>query len=37
MTQPYAEQSAAIEENYYQLKPLEHFGVGGLSHISCSS
>jgi uncharacterized protein YdiU (UPF0061 family) len=37
MTQPYAEQSTAIEENYYQLKPLEQFGVGGLSHISCSS
>ncbi|WP_404416427.1 protein adenylyltransferase SelO family protein [Marinospirillum sp.] len=37
MTQPYAEQSAAIEENYYRLKPLEHFGVGGLSHYSCSS
>lgn len=37
MTQPYAEQSAAIEKHYDRLKPLEHFGVGGLSHYSCSS
>ena len=37
MTQPYAEQSQDIEEKYYRLKPVEFFGVGGLSHLSCSS
>jgi uncharacterized protein YdiU (UPF0061 family) len=37
MTQPYAEQSQAIEEKYYRLKPSEFFEVGGLSHLSCSS
>ncbi len=37
MTQPYAEQSQAIEDKYYRLKPPEFFGVGGLSHLSCSS
>lgn len=37
MTQPYAEQSRRIEDKYYQLKPLELFGVGGASHYSCSS
>ncbi len=37
MTQPYAEQSQEIEEKYYRLKPVEFFGVGGLSHLSCSS
>ncbi len=37
MDEPYAEQSADVEEKYYQLKPLELFGVGGLSHYSCSS
>jgi uncharacterized protein YdiU (UPF0061 family) len=37
MTQPYAEQSKDVEEKYYRLKPAELFGVGGLSHYSCSS
>ncbi|WP_299495182.1 protein adenylyltransferase SelO family protein [uncultured Shewanella sp.] len=37
MSQPYAEQSKAIEDKYYRLKPLEFFEVGGLSHLSCSS
>ena len=37
MTQPYAEQSKAVEGKYYKLKPLEFFAVGGLSHVSCSS
>jgi uncharacterized protein YdiU (UPF0061 family) len=37
MTQPYAEQSKAVEEKYYRLKPREFFEVGGLSHLSCSS
>lgn len=37
MTQPYAEQSQEVEDKYYRLKPPEFFGVGGLSHLSCSS
>jgi uncharacterized protein YdiU (UPF0061 family) len=37
MTQPYAEQSKAIEEKYYRLKPTEFFNIAGLSHVSCSS
>ena len=37
MTQPYAEQSQEVEDKYYQLKPLEFFKVGGVSHLSCSS
>jgi uncharacterized protein YdiU (UPF0061 family) len=37
MTQPYAEQSQAVEEGYYRRKPAEFFNVGGLSHLSCSS
>ncbi|MEX2475977.1 YdiU family protein [Marinobacter sp.] len=37
MTQPYAEQSADVEEKYYRLKPPELFEVGGSSHYSCSS
>jgi uncharacterized protein YdiU (UPF0061 family) len=37
MSQPYAEQSEAIADKYYQLKPAEFFEIGGLSHYSCSS
>ncbi len=37
ITQPYAEQSQAVEDNYYRRKPAEFFNVGGLSHLSCSS
>ncbi|WP_166259412.1 protein adenylyltransferase SelO [Marinobacter salicampi] len=37
LRQPYAEQSKAIEEKYYSLKPSRLFDVGGLSHYSCSS
>ena len=37
MTQPYAEQSQAVEEKYYRLKPSSLFHVGGVSHYSCSS
>lgn len=37
MTQPYAEQSQAVEDKYYRLKPSEFFELGGLSHYSCSS
>jgi uncharacterized protein YdiU (UPF0061 family) len=37
MTQPYAEQSQEVEDKYYRLKASEFFGVGGCSHLSCSS
>ncbi|MBU2954026.1 protein adenylyltransferase SelO [Marinobacter sp. F3R08] len=37
LTQPYAEQSNAVESHYYRLKPLELFDLGGFSHYSCSS
>ena len=34
---PYEEQSQAIEEKYYRLKPDQYFNAGGISHYSCSS
>ncbi|GGC06617.1 hypothetical protein GCM10011352_36050 [Marinobacterium zhoushanense] len=37
MTQPYAEQSKAVEDKYYRLKPQEYCNLGGVSHMSCSS
>ncbi|MGB1238716.1 MAG: protein adenylyltransferase SelO [Pseudomonadales bacterium] len=37
MAKPYDEQSSEIEAKYYRLKPYEYFGVGGVSHYSCSS
>lgn len=37
MTQPYAEQSKAVEEKYDRLKPAQFFETGGTSHYSCSS
>ncbi|UAL41576.1 protein adenylyltransferase SelO family protein [Shewanella inventionis] len=37
MTNPYAEQSQEVEDKYYRLKASEYFGVGGCSHLSCSS
>lgn len=37
MAQPYAEQSQAIEDQYYRLKPREFTNLGGVSHMSCSS
>jgi len=37
MTQPYAEQSKALEAKYYRLKPPEFSELGGVSHMSCSS
>lgn len=37
MTNPYAEQSKAIEERYYRQKPSEFFEIAGISHVSCSS
>ncbi len=35
MTQPYAEQRENM--SYYALKPAAYFGLGGVSHMSCSS
>ncbi|WP_421866217.1 protein adenylyltransferase SelO [Motiliproteus sp.] len=37
MTQPYVEQSKAVEDKYYRLKPLACWNLGGVSHMSCSS
>jgi uncharacterized protein YdiU (UPF0061 family) len=37
LTKPYDEQTEAIENKYYQLRPLEFFAAGGVSHYSCSS
>ncbi len=37
MSKPYLEQSKQIEEKYYVKKPLNYFGVAGISHITCSS
>ena len=37
LTAPYDEQSKEIENKYYQLRPLEFFGAGGVAHYSCSS
>ena len=34
---PYEEQSQAIEEKYYRLKPDQYLNAGGISHYSCSS
>lgn len=34
---PYDEQTKALEEKYYRLKPKEFFNAGGVSHYSCSS
>ena len=34
---PYEEQSQAIEQKYYRLKPNQYFNTGGISHYSCSS
>ncbi len=37
LSRPYEEQSQAIEEKYYRLKPEAFFNAGGVSHYSCSS
>ena len=37
MAQPYAEQSQAVEDRYYRLRPQEFAHLGGVSHMSCSS
>jgi uncharacterized protein YdiU (UPF0061 family) len=37
MSQPYAEQTQAIEDQYYRLRPQAFNELGGVSHMSCSS
>ena len=37
LNHPYEEQSQAVEEKYYRLKPRAFFNAGGISHYSCSS
>ena len=37
LNHPYEEQSQAIEEKYYRLKPKAFLNAGGISHYSCSS
>ena len=37
MSQPYAEQSQAVQDKFYRLRPPEFSDIGGLSHMSCSS
>ncbi|WP_419233701.1 protein adenylyltransferase SelO family protein [Aliarcobacter cryaerophilus] len=37
MTKPYEEQTKEIEEKYYIKKPIDFFGIAGISHVSCSS
>lgn len=37
LANPYDEQSEEIEAKYYQLRPMEYFAAGGVSHYSCSS
>lgn len=37
LTNPYDEQSTAVEDKYYRLRPQEFFKAGGVSHYSCSS
>jgi uncharacterized protein YdiU (UPF0061 family) len=37
LSYPYDEQSQAVEDKYYRLKPKAFSNVGGVSHYSCSS
>ena len=37
LSDPYDEQSQAIEDKYYRLRPRAFSDVGGVSHYSCSS
>lgn len=37
LTNPFDEQSKAVEDRYYRLRPEEFFVAGGVSHYSCSS
>ena len=37
LNQPYEEQTQAVEDQYYRLRPNTYFYTGGISHYSCSS
>lgn len=37
LSHPYEEQSQAVEDKYYRLRPASFFNAGGVSHYSCSS
>ena len=37
LNQPYEEQTQAIQDQYYRLRPDSFFYAGGVSHYSCSS
>ncbi|MEC7984366.1 MAG: hypothetical protein VX278_04330, partial [Myxococcota bacterium] len=37
LSNPYEEQTPAVEAKYDRLRPREYFQVGGISHYSCSS
>jgi uncharacterized protein YdiU (UPF0061 family) len=37
LSHPYEEQSQAVEDKYYRLRPSAFSDVGGVSHYSCSS
>ena len=37
LSDPYGEQSQAVEDKYYRLRPKAFSGMGGVSHYSCSS
>ena len=37
LNHPYEEQTQAIEDEYYRLRPEEYSYAGGISHYSCSS
>ncbi len=37
MTRPYETQEGDTERRYYARKPVDAFGLGGVSHMSCSS
>ena len=37
LNNPYEEQTQAIEDQYYRLRPDAFFYAGGISHYSCSS
>ena len=37
LNHPYEEQTQAIEDEYYRLRPEAYSYAGGISHYSCSS
>ena len=37
LNNPYEEQTQAIQDQYYRLRPDAFFNAGGISHYSCSS